>query len=395
MTIIPFPAEGRGCRGNRNDVRPDCLRLPVAPRHFAGSRRAGDGAPGRVLSVPEGFDRLQEHLRQSDSIRQVMVDGPGDPLATPETTREMVETIHAAYPRLDVTITTLGIGLDRWAGELAGRGAKGITLLVDAVEPRIIEKLFLWIRPGKKNLPLAEAAAILHHEQAGAFAACRAAGLEVTIRTTLYPGVNDGQVEQIARTMAALGARQMILLPFRSPAGDATSPPAGDCDLLAKCRLLAGQHLAMVEPCETPGPLLSGAGYDAAKGRQLPTPAAARPNVAVVSASGMEVDLHLGQAGRILVYGPREDGLACLLATRPAPEPGGGGRRWEELAGRLSDCFALLAAGAGESPKTILAARGITVLVTEGDITGLVDALYGGRFTTEDTESTESTVTSQ
>jgi nitrogen fixation protein NifB len=108
-----------------------------------------------------------------------------------------------------------------------------------------------------------------------------------------------------------------------------------------------------------------------------PGPTKKRPNVAVVSSNGMEVDLHLGQAYQVLIYGPREDGLACLLETRPAPEPGSSDR-WEELAERLPDCFAILAASAGERPRNILGDHGITILITDGEIESTVDMLYGG-----------------
>jgi len=107
-------------------------------------------------------------------------------------------------------------------------------------------------------------------------------------------------------------------------------------------------------------------------------PTKERPNVAVASLTGMDVDLHLGQAYQFLVYGPREDGLTCLLSTRPAPEPGGGDSRWHKLAESLGDCFSLLASGAGNKPRSILAEAGITVLVTEDEIEGTVDVLYGG-----------------
>ena len=110
----------------------------------------------------------------------------------------------------------------------------------------------------------------------------------------------------------------------------------------------------------------------------LPRPSKRRPNVAVVSSDGMDVDLHLGHAIRILIYGPREDGLACLLETRPAPAPGSGGSRWEDLADTLSDCFILLAASAGKNPREILSRRGIQVFITEDNIEGTVDVLYGG-----------------
>ncbi|MFN2369292.1 MAG: NifB/NifX family molybdenum-iron cluster-binding protein, partial [Desulfurivibrionaceae bacterium] len=112
--------------------------------------------------------------------------------------------------------------------------------------------------------------------------------------------------------------------------------------------------------------------------RQDLKPSKTRPNIAVVSMGGMEVDLHLGQAYRVLIYGPRQDGLTSLLGTRPVPEPGIGGSRWEELAGSLPDCFAILAASAGESPRRILGEQGITVLITDGEIEGTIDMLYNG-----------------
>jgi len=92
----------------------------------------------------------------------------------------------------------------------------------------------------------------------------------------------------------------------------------------------------------------------------------------------MDIDLHLGQASRLLIYGPRADGLVCLLETRPAPSPGTGGSRWQELALILSDCFALLTAAAGDVPRETLNRKGINVLITDGEIEGTVDVLYGG-----------------
>jgi nitrogen fixation protein NifB len=91
----------------------------------------------------------------------------------------------------------------------------------------------------------------------------------------------------------------------------------------------------------------------------------------------MEVDLHLGQAIRLMIYGPREDGLPCLLETREAPEPGTADR-WGELAKILHDCFAILAASAGETPRRMLAEKGVKVLITQDAIEGTVDVLYGG-----------------
>ena len=112
--------------------------------------------------------------------------------------------------------------------------------------------------------------------------------------------------------------------------------------------------------------------------KQLPRPDESRRYVAVVSSNGMDVDLHLGQAQNILIYGPREDGLICLFESRKAPVPGSGSNRWQELAELLSDCFVLLAASAGDAPRKILSEYGIRVILTDENIEGSVDVLYGG-----------------
>ncbi|MEN8141632.1 MAG: NifB/NifX family molybdenum-iron cluster-binding protein [Thermodesulfobacteriota bacterium] len=92
----------------------------------------------------------------------------------------------------------------------------------------------------------------------------------------------------------------------------------------------------------------------------------------------MDIDLHLGQAIKALIYGPREDGLPCLLESRDLPEPGHGGKRWLELAEILADCCCLLAEAAGQTPKETLSKQGLPVILINDNVEGTVDALYGG-----------------
>jgi nitrogen fixation protein NifB len=92
----------------------------------------------------------------------------------------------------------------------------------------------------------------------------------------------------------------------------------------------------------------------------------------------MDIDLHLGQAIKALIYGPREDGLACLLEARDLPEPGNGDNRWLQVAEILEDCFVLLATSAGQRPREILSSHGLAVLLLEDNVEGAVDVLYGG-----------------
>jgi len=153
---------------------------------------------------------------------------------------------------------------------------------------------------------------------------------------------------------------------------------------LEELRTLSARYIAIApgcDPCACDIQWMEGAGEDGVLGSAtaLPKPAGARVNVAVASSDGMDVDLHLGQAIKFLIFGPRpQDGLPSLLGVREAPEPGGGDKRWTDLAEALHDCFAILAASAGAHPREVLASQGLSVLTAETDIKGAVDVLYGG-----------------
>lgn len=381
MTTIPFPTS----RGAHRDGGPGqtTLVLPVAARAFSHIRFDPVGDRARAVPPAGALNWLEENLRQGVEIRAVDLDGPGDPLCEIGATMETLDLIHRRYPGLALSLTTLGFHAAKFAASLAKSGVQSVTLLVDAVQQEIADRLYAWIRPDKKTIPLAQATAMLIVEQQLAVTAFREAGCRVTVRSTVYPGFNDDHVEEIARVMATMGAEAMTLVPCKNTAnGEEPLLPPPEAETLQRLRESAAKHLATFLAAEKANRIGLDCSSPLGACKSIATiqagPTKRQPNVAVVSSNGMEVDLHLGQAYRVLIYGPRQDGLVCLLGTRPVPEPGSGNSRWDELAETLTDCFAILAASAGESPRRILGRHGITVLITGSEIEGAVDLLYGG-----------------
>lgn len=375
MTIIPFPETRQGCGAQAKTW----LTLPVAPHAAARLRFCGEEKLPQAVPPPAALNWLDSLLEKGRGVAGAEMDGPGDPMATLPLALDTVALFKDRHPELPLGIVTLGFGLDENAQVLAEQGVSRVTLLINALEPEVLQKLYAWIRPGKRNMPLGKAVSALVDAQSRALAACRAAGITVSVRTAVYAGVNEQEVEGIARHVANWGVTSMTLLPGQRCAGnegaaEVVPAPQAMQDLCAVAALFV-ENVDLPQPadcCEVAVLPTHGA-------MALPKPAPGRPNVAVVSSNGMDIDLHLGQAIRVLVYGPRgEDGLACLLETRSAPEPGGGADRWQNLAKTLPDCFALLTASAGASPRQILAQSGITVVVCEDEIEGAVDLLYGG-----------------
>lgn len=355
-------------------TRQHILTLPVAARASARLRFASlQPTAGTAMAPQQALARLEQTLRQGE-ITGIELAGPGDPLATIDVSLATLRLIAEKYPDLSLSLVTLGIGGAHWAGELRQAGLSEVRMQVDAVDPVYLEKIYAWIRPGTKTLPLPEAARILVDEQQLTVSACKKAGMTVQVTTTVYPDHNTDHLETIARTMAACGADGMILTAYQPAEGADIVLPAADAAMIAAAGRACARHLPVsTDSRQTPAGTPQ---TDTAPTR--PQPTGQRPNVAVASANGLDVDLHLGQARQLLIYGPRGDGLVCLLETRPAPEPGGAGKRWQMLAERLADCFALLAASVGETPRGELAEAGITVLLTEDSIEGIVDVLYGG-----------------
>ncbi len=384
MPVIPISSAPGYSPQESGDT--STLRLPVAPLAFCRMRYGAEGKVNPAMLASEAIAELSLHK----GLIHVVLDGPGDPLASMTATLATTALLKQHRPELTIGLTTIGIGGAQHAAELAAAGVQRITLLIETLDAATAEKLYAWIRPGKKTIPLQEVVPQLLDEQAKAVPALIETGLTVIVRTTVYPGINAHQIVTIAETMAELGASAMELVPFVPDPSQANVPPAATrvhMEQIAKLteRFLPTTSLQLsTEECGCDcGPSCGsgstcGCGIAPPAQTGLPKPSRERSRVAVASATGMDVDLHLGQAKTLLIYGLRDDGLACLLETRQAPDPGNGESRWEQLADTLRDCFALLATSAGQRPRKVLGNRGIRVILTEENIEDTVDVLYDG-----------------
>jgi nitrogen fixation protein NifB len=352
--------------------------MPIAPIAVARSRFSPPTPlHNRCLTAAEALTGLSESLADGHTVDPlVVICGPGDPLATPELTLQTIQAIKERFPDLPVSLQTMGLGSAQLAGSLARAGLSLVEILVDGVQAAVLEKIYAWIRPGLRTLPLGKAIKQLLEDQRFGVPALKFHGLEVVVHTTLYTGINLDHLAKISREMAELGADAIALSPYTSVVGSEVVLSAPDKGMVDMASAAAIRHLPVVPP------LLSDASPEREPPQQrdsgTPKPTAERPFLAVVSNSGMDIDIHLGQAKRFLIYGPGEAGPVCLLGTRPAPAAGQGEERWKVAAATLTDCFVLLAEGAGETPRRILAEQGLPVLLSSAAIDVAVDRLYGG-----------------
>lgn len=310
-------------------------------------------------------------------MTMVALTGPGDPLSTPDITFEIIESIRSLYPGVTIGLKTLGINSEKLAPDLAEAGVEYIELLIDAVRAEVIEKLYAWIRPGHKTLKISEAASFLLKEQQNGVPALKFHNITVSILTTLYPGCNIDHMPKLSTEMMELGADTISLIPYTPEQGTEVALNSPTKEIIAQTTLKVGKNLSIRQPLLVQRTTVKDE-TDLLCTQMLPKPTPEKPNIAVTSSNGIEIDLHLGQATTFLIYGPREDGLPCLLDTRQLPEPGNGKDRWGNVASVLHDCFAILTSSAGEAPRKQLAEQGTTVLLMEDNLEGTVDVMYGG-----------------
>jgi len=136
-----------------------------------------------VLSLEE-LDRLCSAF-VARGVRKLRLTG-GEPLVR-KNIMSLIGSLgrHLASGALDeLTLTTNGSQLERYAGELAGHGVRRINVSVDTLDPERFRAITRWGDLGKV--------------MAGIRAA-QAAGLHVKINAVALRGVNEGEIEDLVR----------------------------------------------------------------------------------------------------------------------------------------------------------------------------------------------------
>jgi nitrogen fixation protein NifB len=374
------------------------VHLPVAPacnikcnycdRKFSCVNESRPGVTSAVLAPHQAVAYLERALAAEPRLSVAGIAGPGDPLANAEKTLETLRLVKERFPGLHLCLASNGLAAPDYVDELAAAGLTHMTLTVNAVDPAVGAGIYAYVGDGKVVYRGEAGARILLERQTRALVGLKARGLTVKVNTIVIPGVNDGHVVEVARWAASLGADLMNVMPMypnaNTPFGHLNEPGRElmqdirrDCDRFmaqmthcTRCRADAVGLLGEDRREDLAGCLSSCATLAHPRDAQ-------RPYVAVASREGMLVNLHLGQAAELLIWGPAAGGFE-LIETRPAPPAGEGELRWKKLAELLSDCRHVLVSGIGETPRAILTGSGVEPLEMSGFIEEALGAIYAG-----------------
>lgn len=229
-------------------VSPDCnIQCRFCKRGF----NKWEERPGvsRTLLTPRAaLDTVARALELCPEITVVGVAGPGDTLAT-DHALEAFELVHRRYPHLINCLSTNGLLLKEKAARIVDAGVRTVTVTVNAVDPEVLQNICAYIHYNGQLLTGAAAARWLILAQMSGIEKIARLGVVVKINTVLVPGVNDGDIGEVARLTAGVGASLINVIPL-IPQHELIDRRAPDCEELRSARAAAGEHLKVFRHCK-------------------------------------------------------------------------------------------------------------------------------------------------
>ncbi len=159
------------------------VHLPVAPRcniqckfcnrKFDCVNETRPGVTSAILSPGQAMVYLEEVFAKKGNISVVGIAGPGDPFANPHETMETLSRVRSRYPDTILCVATNGLNLLPYVDDLKKLAVSHVTVTVNAVAPAIGEKIYSWMRVGKRVVRAQQGAAILLEKQMAAIGALK------------------------------------------------------------------------------------------------------------------------------------------------------------------------------------------------------------------------------
>ena len=233
------------------------IHLPVSPGcniqcRFC-ERKISDvenrpGVTSAVITPEEALKVVKRALELCPDITVAGIAGPGDTLAT-DYALETFRLIGEHYPKLLKCMSTNGLLLAEKADEVIEVGIDSLTVTVNAVDPEIEAKINSAISFHGKRYEGTEAAGILIKNQLEGIRKVSGAGVTVKVNTVLIPGINDGHIEEIAKTVRGAGATIYNIIPL-IPQHELAHIKAPTCPEIDGARVKAERYIDVFRHCQ-------------------------------------------------------------------------------------------------------------------------------------------------
>ncbi len=370
------------------------VHLPVAPmcniqcnycrRDFDCANESRPGVTSDVLSPRDAARVVDIAAAKVENLAVVGIAGPGDPLANAAETFETFRQVRERHPDLALCLSTNGLAVCDAIEDIVGCGIGHVTVTVNAVDPKVGEKIYESVFAGPGTLRGREAAERLIDRQVAGLMDLKRAGIVVKINTILIPGVNDGHIPELARSVKSLGAALhniVPIIPVRGTPFENVVPPTHERRL--ELQELCEPLLPQMRHCRQCRADAVGKLCDAGRLADLLRPAAGKEaemqRIAVATNDGANVDAHFGHVRKFHVF-EYDGGDVRLAEIRDLDAIFCGGPdkcgsvedSMEDIAKVLGDCRVVLCRRIGYHPSKCLADKGIRVEEGFGDIASCI-----------------------
>lgn len=244
------PCFGQGRAATGRIHLPVCPGCNIACRFCERSLNDTENRPGvtaKVLKPEETIPLIKKALEISPEIKVAGIAGPGDTLAS-ENALKTFRLIDKEFPQLIKCMSTNGLLLSQRAEDIIATGIDSLTVTVNAVNPEIEAELNDYVIWQGKKIEGVEGARILIKNQLEGIRKIAQAGITIKVNTVLVPRINGSHIEEIARTVAAAGAKKYNIIPL-IPTAKLADEPAPTCQEIHAARAAAGKHIELFLHC--------------------------------------------------------------------------------------------------------------------------------------------------
>ncbi len=243
------------CFDNEAHYRVGRIHLPVALQcnikcRYCEAGVCTDGLPSvpgatmKVIPPSEAVSVVRRAIKAEPSNKIAAVAGPGEPLANHQTF-ETLALIKKHFPQMKTCLSTNGLLLPEKVKILHEMGLDFLTVTINALDVNPARKIYRWVTvDGKQSRDFD---VLLENQQLGVRLA-HELGITVKINTVLIPGINEREVEKIAR-WASSYAYIMNVMPL-IPLGEFRGKQRPSCAQMDVARLAVKKHMRLLTCCK-------------------------------------------------------------------------------------------------------------------------------------------------
>ncbi|GBF33077.1 nitrogenase FeMo-cofactor synthesis FeS core scaffold and assembly protein NifB [Desulfocucumis palustris] len=236
------------------------MHVPVAPkcniscnycnRKFDCVNESRPGVTSEILTPERALQKFNLVREKLSALSVVGIAGPGDALANWAETRRTIELVKQSAPDIIFCLSTNGLLLPEYAGEIAELGVKHVTVTVNSLDPEIGRNIYKYVNYKGKRYQGKEAAARLMANQLAGIELLVRSGMLVKVNIVMIKNINDTHIPDIVKKVKELGAFITNIMPLIPAPGSAFADfPGTDTQELNHMRNICQADLRQMYHC--------------------------------------------------------------------------------------------------------------------------------------------------